>query len=75
MAVNLAPYPFRGLQDYDAPKNVSIRSYLWERSVCHSIAGRRGTFRERDSLIELLANAMLSARRPASVIMIRLQRG
>ena len=23
--------------DYDPPKNVPIRSYLWERSVCHSI--------------------------------------
>jgi hypothetical protein len=23
--------------DYDPPKNPSIRSYLWERSVCHSI--------------------------------------
>jgi hypothetical protein len=23
--------------DYDPPKNTGIRSYLWERSVCHSI--------------------------------------
>ncbi|MGA8194524.1 MAG: hypothetical protein WB902_14245, partial [Acetobacteraceae bacterium] len=28
--------------DYDPPKNAPIRSYLWERSVCHSIRANGG---------------------------------
>ena len=28
--------------DYDPPKNPPIRSYLWERSVCHSIRANGG---------------------------------